>query len=461
MRYLITSLILCTCTIVFAQKTVADSLAVLIIKETSDTSRVLLLTKKAGALQNTQADQALIIARQAYDLAVANRFVTGEAKSLGMMANILIKLGNYQQALSYHLQRLKIEETRNVPNDLATALLNIGVVYSFQQQYATAIEYYSKADSIINIYNNQKLSHSIKLNIGDAYDHQNKLDSSFKYFNESLTIAKSLKDDFRTGASLVGLGHTYRKEKDFRLGETYYSMGITDLKKSDAQDLLCEAYLGMAKLLQENQLVETSIKYADSSFFVANHAGFAPRQLDAANFLASIYKNQNNIDSAFIYLNKTIALNNEINSNEKIRQLQILSSDETIRQIEISQTKLKKEKQRKTQLRLLFIGIFIPAFFVFTLLLSRAKLNLKVLKFLGILSLLFLFEYLTLLFHPFVANITNHNPFLEIVIFVVAAMFLIPAHHRLEKWLVAWLLRNKEKKDQLKLQIKKIQMPTR
>ena len=37
----------------------------------------------------------------------------------------------------------------------------------------------------------------------------------------------------------------------------------------------------------------------------------------------------------------------------------------------------------------------------------------------GIISLLLLFEYLTLLLHPMIANLTHHKPVLELLIFVV------------------------------------------
>lgn len=52
------------------------------------------------------------------------------------------------------------------------------------------------------------------------------------------------------------------------------------------------------------------------------------------------------------------------------------------------------------------------------------------------LSLLFLFEYLTLLLHPTVAELTHHTPVYEILIFVGIAAILIPAHHRLEHWMI-------------------------
>jgi len=89
---------------------------------------------------------------------------------------------------------------------------------------------------------------------------------------------------------------------------------------------------------------------------------------------------------------------------------------------------------------MLLIAIFIPGFFLITLVLSRVNLHLKLIRLLGVLSLLFLFEYLTLLLHPSVARLTNHTPIYEILIFVAIASILIPLHHRLEHWLIQKLL---------------------
>ena len=50
----------------------------------------------------------------------------------------------------------------------------------------------------------------------------------------------------------------------------------------------------------------------------------------------------------------------------------------------------------------------------------------------GVLSLLFLFEFLTLLLHPVIVEFTHHTPIFELLIFVAIAALLVPAHHRLE-----------------------------
>jgi hypothetical protein len=151
----------------------------------------------------------------------------------------------------------------------------------------------------------------------------------------------------------------------------------------------------------------------------------------------------NNIDSAFAYADYARRLNDTLNSKVKIREMQVLSSNEQFRQRELAESKKIAAKKRYKQLQLLLIGIFIPIFFLITLLMSKSKIHIRLIRLLGILSLLFFFEYLTLLLHPTVAELTNHTPVYEIMIFVVIAGILIPLHHRLEHWLVHRLIHHR------------------
>ena len=63
--------------------------------------------------------------------------------------------------------------------------------------------------------------------------------------------------------------------------------------------------------------------------------------------------------------------------------------------MEIAENLRIAKRERIQQLQLLFIAIFIPGFFLLTLLLSRIRLHVRLIKILGVLSLLILFEYLT------------------------------------------------------------------
>jgi NADH:ubiquinone oxidoreductase subunit 3 (subunit A) len=61
--------------------------------------------------------------------------------------------------------------------------------------------------------------------------------------------------------------------------------------------------------------------------------------------------------------------------------------------------------------------------------------NEAMIKFIGIMVLLIVFEFINLLIHPFLGEITHHSPLLMLLVMVAIAALLVPLHHRLEKWI--------------------------
>ena len=425
----------------FCQKQKADSLSALLIVEKKDSTRVTLMWQLAKIISVYNPDSALQIAQKALILAKNIKYIEGQSRSLGILANTYSKMGNYPRSLESNLQKLQLEEKRNNPRNLASVLMNIGIVYLFQEEYRHALFYYQKSDSVINQYNLEDLKYYIALNTGDAFKRLNIADSAFIYFNKSLQIAKKINEGDFIGTSMTGLGHIYMKQENYPLALSNYQTAIKYLTAADDDEILCEATLGLANLYKKINYTDSAFYYARFSQALAYKDGFLSYQKEAAEFLTSLYQQTKNIDSAFSYLNYVKRLDDSINSRARIKELQIISSNEQLRQQEIAEYKKIALKERKQQLQMLFIGIFIPGFFLFTLLLSRIRIHVRAIKLSGILSLLILFEYLTLLLHPYVLEFTAHTPVYEMLIFVTLAAILIPTHHRVERWLIEKLVR--------------------
>lgn len=443
-----------------AQKEKADSLVKLLNKEKTDTGKVKLMWQLGGILNGYDPGLALVYAQKALNLSIALKYTEGQSKSLGAMAYTYNTIGNYPKALELNLRKLKLEEHGNNPRNLAMALLNIGIVYRYQEEYSEALKYYYRSDSVISKNNLSEVKYYVYMNLGDVYDRLNNTDSAFSYFNKSLILSNNLKNDDYIGNSMTGLGHTYAKQRNAPFSLLYYHTAIKHLQKANNDDVICEAMLGLARLYQQQLFKnDSAVYYATRSLEIAEKDGFTTKQLEAANFLTEHFDEIKNIDSAYFYLDKVRQLNDSINSREKIREIQLMSSNEEIRQQEIEENKRIARKERKQQLQLLFIGMFIPGFFLLTLLLSRIRIHIRVIKILGITSLLILFEYLTLLLHPTVAAFTNHIPVYEMLIFVAIAAILIPGHHRFESWLIGKLIHRKGsirmKKVKLKVNVPK------
>ena len=435
---------------VFSQKWDSDSLRRELERSKRDTNRARLTWQLASVTYNYNPDTALQLAQDALYLSKTLKYIEGESRSLGILANTFWVIGNYPRALALNLEKLRLEEKRDRPRNLASVLMNIGIIYRSQEDYYRALEYYSKADSVISKRNVQDFKYNIALNIGDAYNLLGSADSSYKYFDRSLRIAHDLKDDDLIGKSMTGLGHVYRKSGNNILSLLNYREAIRALRSSNEDEVLCEAALGLATLFQNLNQVDSAGYYANLSFSIAKNDGFVSAEYDASEFLTHHYKQIKNIDSAFAYAEYSHQLNDSLNSKARIREVQVLSSNEQFRQREIEEDRLIAAKRRYQQLQFLLIGIFIPGLFLLTLVLSRRRIHLRVIKALGILSLLFLFEYLTLWLHPTVAELTGHMPIFEILIFVCLAAVLIPLHHRTEKWLVDRLIQHRVFRGQTK-----------
>ncbi len=429
---------------VFSQKQKADSIIQLLKVEKIDSNRAKLLTDLVEFVYLSNPDTALIIGLEALKLSRNIRFENGEYFSLKALAKSNSKIGNYPLALEYNLQLLEIEEKRNETRKMAIVLISIGNVYAYQNDYRQALYYYYKSDSIIQKNNIKELKYYSYVNIGDSYDRLNILDSAFLYYSNSKREADSTKNSNLIGASFAGLGNIYRKQSNFQYSLSNYKSAIDYLMIAENEEQICEVNLGLGKLYSLFKNSDSAIYYTKASFLMAKKDGFLLQQLDAAKFITQIYSEARNIDSAFTYINIEKSLNDSLNSKDKIRQSQILSSNEITRQLVLAETKSREEKERNDRLQLLFIGIFIPGFFLLTLFLSRVKLHIRAIKLLGILSLLIFFEYLTLFLHPTVAKLTNHTPIFEILIFVAIAAILIPMHHRAEQWMIHKLIHHRK-----------------
>jgi tetratricopeptide (TPR) repeat protein len=426
----------CFYTSQFAQTSDAERFSQQLEKENIDSKRIPLLDSLARAYSLFNPAKGILTAQEAYNLAHKTNSKIEELHALGFMANSYNNIGNYNQALEMFLKQEVLAEKANIPASIASALMNIGIIYTQQSDYKKALPYYLKSDSIIKANKLTKIEYNSFQNLGDLFDRLNKNDSALLYYNKAFQIAIEENNSEYLGGSYIGLGNCLIKLKDFQKGKLYYSLALEKLKVAKDDDLYCEGALNLAYVhLLENQK-DSALKLAWEVFHIAEKDSFPSRLKDACVFLSNIHKISGRYDSALYYKEREIIIQAQTNSQEKVKAFQYKTFNEEIRQAELAEAKKKEAEERSKQLQLMLIGIFIPIFFLLTLFLSKKKIHVKAIKTLGIISLLLLFEYLTLLLHPFVVSITNHTPIFELLIFVCIAALLIPTHHRVEHWLI-------------------------
>ncbi len=431
----------------YAQASKIERLSQLLSSEKADSNKVTLLWQLAEQYQSFKPDTSLLLAQKALLLAQRIKFTEGESRSLALLATSQYLLGDYPNALNNYMLKLKIEEKRNNPRNYASALNNIGLTYILLEDYTNALGYLFRADSTVNAAGGktkEELKYDIAINIGEAYYRMKIPDPAFIYFNSALSLAEISGDSAAVGVAILGKANVLALKNEIQEALQYYHQAYSYLYRGSDMDILCELNLGMAKAYAILGVNDSSVYFGNRSYSLAKKSKFLSHQLDAALFLSGIYNKSKQYNQAFFYLQQAVLLKDSVKGQEKIRAAANLSINEKLRQEEIAEQKIRREEARFQQLQLWIIAVCIPGLFLITLLVSRIQINRKLITFMGIISLLFLFEFLTLLLHPAIARLTHHIPILELLVFVAIAALLVPAHHRLEHSLINKLTERNE-----------------
>lgn len=416
-----------------AQTNTIDSLKQLLHKEKKDTSRVFLLVQLAATYVLSKPDTSLLLALEGLSLSQQTGFVRGKAACLAEIGNANDYLGNYPKALENYFQALKINETINNVRGIRGNTGAIGTIYAEQDEYRLALEYTFKAKAMAEKANNKRVISIYLLNIGDDYNKLSLFDSARIYTQQCYELVLALNDTDLIGSALNNLGETHSGMGQNSLALEYYRLAVPYLREAEDDDVQCETYLGMAKLFQKTDHLDSCLYYAKLVFTLAKNDGFTKRMYDASIFLTNYYKARQNIDSAFAYQEITMVTKDSLFSQEKIKQVQNLSFQEKLRQQEIADVKQKVEEERKNNLQLIGISAFIITFILLFLLIIRRKTKPRTIEFFGIVALLLVFEFISLFIHPYIEEWTHHTPVYMLLILVGVASILVPMHHNMER----------------------------
>ena len=414
----------------------SDSLKQLLHSAKYDTSRVLLYEALARSYFYTQLDSSFIAAQHGIALAKQLKHLKGEAECIRAMGTALAIQGNYPKSMALLLQALKKHESIGEKHGIGNTLSVIGAVLAAHGDYKQALNYLFRSRAILESLGHERNLLICLVNLGDVYEKLNRLDSARILTQQGYELALSMKRKDVTSIALNNMGNIYTKMNQLVIAKEFYKSSIVMYKEIDDADGICEATLGMATIFQKTGQADSCLYYAKKSLATAYASGFPLRVLQASSFLANYYKNRHQVDSAFAYQTASIVAKDSLFSQEKSIQMQNLSFEEKMRQHEIAaEQSLAAEEQRKN-LQYAAIAIGLIVFVILFMLLSRSIIvNEKWVAFFGLLGLLIVFEFITMLIGPLLGKITNHSPVLMLIAFVTIAAMLVPLHHRLEYWI--------------------------
>ncbi|MCX6203044.1 MAG: tetratricopeptide repeat protein [Bacteroidetes bacterium] len=384
-------------------------------------------------------DSAIIYSLKALKLSEKINSEKGKIRALDFLRMEFTSIGNYFEAIKAGIEALEIAEKIKDSSKILNAYYGLSLSYNESKDYATSLKYSLKLKEYAVANKNKILKDFYYINaitnIGDNYMNLNKIDSALTYFNLAYQISLGL-DESEKYIPLGNLGEINYKLKNYEIALSYYKQCVsTGAQNYIDREKLSYFFQAISNAYFDLNKKDSAMHYAKLAYTNSKEGQYQKGVLQSSEKLYKLFKEQKKYDSAFLYQEIFIQTRDSLFNDEKIRIQENFSFREEIRQNEIEEKMKEAEMEREQNIKLGFIAFFIPSFGIGVFLIGmRNKKNIKMIVTLSLASLLMLFEFISMVIHPYIEKITHHDSFLMYIILLIVAFVLIPIQHRLENF---------------------------
>ena len=361
----------------------------------------------------------------------------------------LLNNGDYSNALEYFFKGIPLAERAKDKRRLSSLYIDIAVVYFKLNNPDEQIKYLRKAMS--NLPAATFPLYYFMLTQVQAYTCRyfilkGNYDSAMQYVMALNESNRYLKSPVYNCAAQGLMGLIYEKTGDTTAAELHYKNAVAGADsvryfyiKHSVKTPYIDFLIRLSKMQEAHEQAGQLMKMGAEK----NNADV---KRTAAGFLRRIAAHTHQIDSAYYYSLMESSLKDSVFSQNNFNKIQSLAFSEQLRVIEEEGKRAAEEERRRHNIQYALLALGIITFIILFLVLSHSfTINEGLIRFLIVIALLIVFEFLNLLLHPFLEGITHHSPALMLLSLVCIAALLVPLHHRLEKWAVQKLVEKNKK----------------
>jgi len=366
----------------------------------------------------------------------------GEIDVLYSIGNIYLSQGEYPLALKYYFESLGICKELGIRESQAKILGGMGNVYLDQRDYELALERYQEALAIEEEIGDQAGIAAKLGNIGNVYHAQGALDRSLEAHTRALEINREMGSSSGIADNLNNLGIVREEQGDHQKALENYleALSITE-QMGDLQAMSIK--LGnIGALYTKLENYREAKRYLDSALTISHAIG--TNQVDwIYEELSVMFEDQQDYKMALENFRLSTHWRDTLFNEEKTKEIGSLEARHEIemeamerrRQEEEEQRLLKEAQDRRNALQYSGILMVIMAFMTVLLFSGKLKLPMNVVEGGIFFTLLILFEFLLVLFDPFIAKYAGGEPAYSLLINSGLALLILPFHGFFEKLL--------------------------
>ncbi|MFT4204194.1 MAG: tetratricopeptide repeat protein [Chitinophagaceae bacterium] len=226
-----------------------DSMRRIVNVAPDDTSKVLTLISLGQQYENTIPDSALYYYRIAGTLSKRLSYPIGIVKYINNYTAVLNVQGKYDSSLQLNLAALALSKKYHMAKQYRLSLVNIGTVYQYKEDYASAAKYYLEALPGFEQDGNTQYLGILYGNLSGMYRNMRRYEKAMEYAQKSLSVAEKNKDAYFTAEADNNIGNIYVAYHKWEEALKYFHRAYTMGKKLDDLQIQETALLNIGDLI--------------------------------------------------------------------------------------------------------------------------------------------------------------------------------------------------------------------
>lgn len=223
----------------------------------------------------------------------------------------------------------------------------------------------------------------------------------------------------------------------------YFSLAEEEVKKIDNDIYGSNFYKRYGEFLLRNNFKQEALGKFEISYQKAKAKEYLDYMLPASSYIEELSAELKDYKTAYEF--------GKIQNELELRKSQAMHEDNILKMELKSQTRQKEiisekkaiEKKRIFNLQYAIIIVAIMSLFMLLILASSLTVPEWLIEMLGFFSILFLFEFITILMDHQIHHITHGEPLRIFLIKIVILTILFPLHHLIETRITNYMKRNK------------------
>jgi tetratricopeptide (TPR) repeat protein len=224
----------------------------------------------------------------------------------------------YDKAIDYFSQSLKIKKELGDKSEIASILNQIGISYSNQGEYDMAVDYYSQSLKIKKELGDKTGISTCLLNLGNVYKNKGDFAKAIEYYSQSLKIKEQVGDNKGVALTLNKFGSIYRVQGDFKKAIDYQSQSLEIYEKIEYKPGIAIALHSIGLIYQEQGEYVKAMDFYSQSLKIKEEIGNEPGIANTLLCIGNTYFDQESYSLAMEYYVQSLKIQEGIGDKSGI-----------------------------------------------------------------------------------------------------------------------------------------------